>query len=115
MRQQYDCPRRWGIKIISTPLGKSVYFCSVELQERVLFYFPFGFISLLLLLLRISFTFRFGLVFHFSNGTHHQHKLINNIPDIICFGYFYLNECNSSVCLALCFVERFLVRLLLKI
>jgi len=59
------CPRRWGIKIISTPLGKSVYFCSVELQERVLFYFPFGFISLLLLLLRISFTFRFGLVFHF--------------------------------------------------
>lgn len=48
-RRQLRLRRRWGIKIIFMPLAESVYFCSVVLQERVLFLLSVWFYFLIII------------------------------------------------------------------
>lgn len=52
-RRQLRLRRRWGIKIIFMPLAESVYFCSVVLQERVLFLLSVWFYFLIIIVLII--------------------------------------------------------------
>lgn len=48
-QRQLRLRRLWGIKIIFMPLAESVYFCSVVLQERVLFLLSVWFYFLIII------------------------------------------------------------------
>lgn len=70
-RRQLRLRRRWGIKIIFMPLAESVYFCSVVLQERVLFLLSVWFyfliiINIIIVLIIIIILFWFDFVIFYN-------------------------------------------------
>lgn len=65
-RRQLRLRRRWGIKIIFMPLAESVYFCSVVLQERVLFLLSVWFYFLIIINIIIVLIIIIILLFRFD-------------------------------------------------